>query len=55
MRNLMKKPKRKSAFQMPPPSDAANARLRSLPWGRQVYIAEKYYGKQMPWREDSLV
>ena len=29
---------------------AANERLRSLPYGKQIHIAEKYYSGVMPWR-----
>ena len=40
----------------PPPVEspslvAANARLRTLPSGQQAYIAEKYYGGEMPWKD----
>lgn len=28
-----------------------NERLDGLPWEQQIYIADKYYGGKMPWKD----
>ena len=52
MDNLTKARRKPPPPLIPPPSATANARLCSLSMGEQLYIAEKYYGGKMPWREE---
>ena len=56
--NSFMMPKRNRNGMSPPPVEspslaAAHARLRSLPLESQTYYAGKYYGGEMPWREES--
>lgn len=44
----------KTRRQLEKEKQAANEKIRKLPAERQKYIAEKYFGGQMPWKGDCV-